>query len=996
MRRIVFGLLGTLDVRVDGRRIALGGARQRTVLTTLLLAPDRVVSVDGLIDAVWHGTPPTTARNQIAICVGALRKIFKDAAGVDDLIVTSHPGYLLSAGEHRLDAREFEDLAGRARDAARRGRAAEAVALVEEALGLWRGRALDGIEGEPAESAAARLEELRLDLREEWAGLQLQLGRHRALIGELATLVRENPLREQARGFLMLAEYRSGHRAKALEIFREGRDILVDQLGIEPGPALRALHDLVLQDSPDLAQPAVDAPPAPLATVPSQLPANAAAFTGRLDELARLDRMLDDSYGSRPLAVGVVAGVAGVGKTALAVHWANQVAARFPDGRLFMDLRGYDEKDDPVPPGAALDRLLRSLGVPGPQIPADTADRAALYRSVLDTRRMLILLDNARSFEQVRALLPGAGRCCVLITSRDAIDDLTGDYDVLRLALPTLAEGEATALLAQVAGPDRFTADPAAAARLGELCDRLPLALRIAGARLAARPHWSLRSLVGRLADERRRLDELSPGQGGVRAGLWLSYRDLDPAAARMYRRLGLLNAPDFAAWAGASVLDTDLWAAEDLIEQLVDAHLLEAVPGPPGRPARYRFQDLLRLYAWELALAEDGEEERTEALDRVFGDWLALAEEAHRRVEGHGGLGRRPDRPALPETLVDELLADPLGWFEEERSALVGVVGQAARSPQPAVSWLLTAAATALFETRHCLEDWQSCAEQSLAAARGVDDRTGEAMMLRSLGSLAINQRRYEAAVERLLPALRLCGQTGDESGAARVRRLLGICAHFEGDLDSAAGHYEAAMEVLLRIGEVRSALHSMGLLAQIESQRGNLPRAVELTERAVARSREGGFWRAEAQSLYWLAGTLLRDGRTHGARRAGRQVIALTRAGGDRVGEMYALRLLGESSWRQGELTQARETLEQALGVAGELSDDLLRGRIEIDLGCTDAMAGRAGAVDRFERARQAFATVAAKAWQERAGRLIALVESAAPGARISAGQLAGVLDG
>ncbi|MFE9122077.1 BTAD domain-containing putative transcriptional regulator [Streptomyces sp. NPDC007172] len=996
MRRIVFGLLGTLDVRVDGERIALGGARQRIVLTALLLAPDRVVSVDGLIEAVWHGRAPTTARNQIAICVGALRKIFKDAAGADELIVTSHPGYLLSTGGHRVDAREFEDLAGRARDAARRGRAAEAGALVEEALGLWRGRALDGIEGEPAESAAARLEELRLDLREEWAGLQLQLGRHRALIGELAALVRENPLREQARGFLMLAEYRSGHRAKALEIFREGRDILVGQLGIEPGPALRALHDLVLQDSPDLAQPAVDAPTVPVTAVPSQLPANAAAFTGRLDELARLDRMLDDSYGSRPLAVGVVAGVAGVGKTALAVHWANQVAARFPDGRLFIDLRGYDEKDDPVSPGAALDRLLRSLGVPGPQIPADTADRAALYRSVLDTRRMLILLDNARSFEQVRSLLPGAGRCCVLITSRDAIDDLTGDYDVLRLALPTLAPGEATALLAQVAGPDRFTADPAAATRLSELCDRLPLALRIAGARLAARPHWSLRSLVGRLADERRRLDELSPGQGGVRAGLWLSYRDLDPAAARMYRRLGLLNVPDFAAWVGASVLDTDLWAAEDLIEQLVDAQLLEAVPGPPGRPARYRFQDLLRLYAWELALAEDGEADRTKALDRAFGDWLALAEEAHRRVEGHGGLGRRPDRPALPQALVEELLADPMRWFEEERSAMAGVIGQAARSSQPAVSWLLTAAATPLFETRHCLEDWQSCAEQSLAAARGADDRAGEAMMLRSLGSLAINQRRYEAAVERLVPALRLSGETGDESGAARVRRLLGICAHFEGDLDSAAEHYEAAMEALLRIGEVRSALHSMGLLAQIESQRGNLPRAIELTERAVARSRAGGFWRAEAQSLYWLAGTLLRDGRTHDACRAGRQVIALTRAGGDRVGEMYALRLLGEASWRQGELTQAQDMLQQALRIAGELSDDLLRGRIEIDLGCTDAMAGRAGAVDRFERARQAFTSVAARAWQERADRLIALVESAAPGARVSAGQLAGLLDG
>ncbi|MEV5280524.1 BTAD domain-containing putative transcriptional regulator [Streptomyces sp. NPDC052811] len=996
MRKIVFRLLGTLDVQVDGERVALGSARQRIVLTTLLLAPNRVVSVDSLIEAVWQGREPTTARNQIAICVGALRKIFKEAAGVDDLIVTSHPGYILSTGEHRVDVREFEEWASRARDAARRGQAAEAGTLVEEALSLWRGRALEGIDSEVAESAAARLEELRLDLREERAGLQLQLGRHRALIGELSALVRENPLREQARAFLMLAEYRSGRRAKALEIFREGRDILVDQLGIEPGPALQSLHDLVLQDSPDLAQPAVDAAPALITTVPSQLPANIAAFTGRMDELAGLDRMLDDNYGSRPLAVGVVAGVAGVGKTALAVHWANQVAARFPDGRLFIDLRGYDEKDDPVPPGAALDRLLRSLGVPGPQIPSDPTDRAALYRSVLDNKRMLILLDNARSFEQVRSLLPGAGRCCVLITSRDAIDDLTGDYDVLRLALPTLAQGEATALLAQVAGPDRFNADPVAAARLSELCDRLPLALRIAGARLAARPHWSLRSLVGRLEDQRRRLDELSPGQGGVRAGLWLSYRDLDPAAARMYRRLGLLNAPDFAAWVGASVVDTDLWEAEDLIEQLVDAQLLEVVSGPPGAPARYRFQDLLRLYAWELALAEDSEEERTAALDRAFGDWLSIAEEAHRRVEGHGGLGRRADRPALPESLVEELLADPMQWFEAERSAMVGVIGQAAQSPKPAVSWLLTAAATALFETRHCLEDWQSCAEQSLAAARRGGDRAGEAMMLRSLGSLAINQRRYECAEERLVPALRLCEETGDESGAARVRRLLGICAHFEGDMDSAAEHYEAAMEVLLRIGEVRSAVHSMGLLAQIETQRGNLSRAVELTEQAVARSREGGFWRAEAQSLYWLAGTLLRDGRTDEACRASRQVIALTRAGGDRVGEMYALRLMGETMWRRGELTEAQEALQPALGIADELSDDLLRGRIEIDLGCMDAMAGRAGAVDRFERAREAFTTVAAKSWLERADRLIALVESAAPGVPVPAGQLTGLLDG
>lgn len=334
VRKIVFRLLGTLDVQVDGERVALGSARQRIVLTTLLLAPNRVVSVDSLIEAVWQGREPTTARNQIAICVGALRKIFKEAAGVDDLIVTSHPGYILSTGEHRVDVREFEEWASRARDAARRGQAAEAGTLVEEALSLWRGRALEGIDSEVAESAAARLEELRLDLREERAGLQLQLGRHRALIGELSALVRENPLREQARAFLMLAEYRSGRRAKALEIFREGRDILVDQLGIEPGPALQSLHDLVLQDSPDLAQPAVDA--APAADHHGALPTpREHSGVHRADGRTRRSRP-DAGRQLRlaPLAVGVVAGVAGVGKTALAVHWANQVAARFPDGRL--------------------------------------------------------------------------------------------------------------------------------------------------------------------------------------------------------------------------------------------------------------------------------------------------------------------------------------------------------------------------------------------------------------------------------------------------------------------------------------------------------------------------------------------------------------------------------------------------------------------------------------------------------------------------------------
>ncbi|WP_326587471.1 AfsR/SARP family transcriptional regulator [Streptomyces sp. NBC_01294] len=1000
MSDIVFRLLGALDVQIDGRIVTLGSSRQRTVLTTLLLARNRVVSVERLIATVWQGNEPATARNQIAILVGALRRLFKDAAGADDLIVTSHPGYIMTLSTHQLDIATFEERASRAREAARQGQPAEACKHIDEALSLWRGRALEGIVGEPAESAATRLEELRLDLLEERAGLQLQFGRHRALIGELTALVREHPLREQSRSWLMLAEYRSGNRARALEIFREGRAILVDRLGLEPGPGLRSIHDLILQDAPELAPPPGLPSPAAMAAVPAQLPASVAAFASREEELGSLDRLLDESHGARPPAIGSISGVSGVGKTALAVHWANQAAAGFPDGQLFINLRGYHETDEPVLPEAALDRLLHSLGVPGARIPADLGDRAALYRSVLENKRMLILLDDARSFEQIRPLLPGTGRCCVLITSRDPIDDLTGDFAIRRINLRVLEQDAATALLAQVAGPERFAADPEAAARLSELCDRLPLALRIAGTRLAARPHWTLRSLVERLECERRRLDELSPGQGGIRAGLRLTYRHLPPAAARMFRCLGLLKVPEFASWVGAALLDTELWEAEDLIEQLVDAQLLEVARHRAGHPPRYRFHNLPHLYARELALAEDGEDEQNAALRRAFGGWVTLADEAHRRAEG----GTTPHiapvgRHDLPRSLLDELLGTPMDWFETERQALVAVVAQAAQSDAVSnlamFSWSLTACATPVFETRHYLDDWRRCAEQSLVAARRAGSAMGEAAMLRSLGSLAINQRRYPSARESLMPALELFRQAGDAHGSAQVLRLLAICAHFRSDLAHAARYVEEAMDVFVRLGDVREAAHAMGLFAQIEVERGNLARGVELSERAVAKSREGGLWRAEAQSLHWLAEVLLRSGEPGRAAAASRRVVKLTQEGGDRVGETYALRALGDALWRTGEFVESHSVLGRAREIADELADDFLIARIEADLGCLDAVAGDPAAARRIGGALNTFTALGAKVWRDRTERLLRAVEAAEPGAPVPAATLAGLLE-
>ncbi|MEU1438835.1 BTAD domain-containing putative transcriptional regulator [Streptomyces sp. NPDC005786] len=995
MQQIAFRLLGPLEVRFDGTSLALGGPRQRTVLTMLLLAPGRVVSVDSLIDTVWPNGAPTTARNQIAICVAALRKVFKTAAGVSDLIVTAHPGYALSALEHRVDVVDFEERVGRAREVARGGQTAEACDVFAEALSLWRGRALDGVTGIRVEQEATRLEGLRLDVHEEHAGLRLQLGHHHALIPELSALVSEHPMREQARAHLILAQYRSGRRAEALSAFREGRRFLVEELGIEPGPVLQGLHDLVLRDSPELTQPPADPAPVPATNVPAQLPVESASFTGRVRELSSLDRMLDERLGQSPLTMAAISGIGGVGKTALAVHWANQIAARFPDGQLFTDLRGYDEKDDPVSPATTLDRFLRALGVPAPQIPADPGERAALYRSVLGGKRVLIVLDNARSLQQIRPLLPGNGRCCVLITGRDLMDDLLGDYAVLQIGLNAMAAEEATALLAGIAGGNRIGVSPAATARLGELCDRLPLALRIAGARLAAKPHWSVRTLVARLEDQRRRLDELSPGEGGVRAGFRLSYRDLPPAARQLYRRLGMLTVPDFAAWVGAALLDTDPVEAENLIEQFVDAQLLE-VASTSGPVIRYRFQDLLRLFAWERAQAEESDDERGAALERAYSGWLTLADAARQRAYGgrHSVVYGPVRRLALPMELMDELLDDPMGWFESERTALADVIGQASGTDRSAYAWGLTVNSTTLFEAHNYLEDWRSCAENALAAAERTGDRLGEATMLRSLGTLAIYQRQYEEAKPWLLRSLALFDACGEVHGRAVTLRNLALCARFSGDLDEAALGAQESLEGFRRAGDTAGESHVLGLLAQLELERGNVSAGIALCTEAIAKSREAGSVRGETQNTYRLAEALLRQGDPAGAQEACYKVLDLTREDGDRLGEAHALRGIGEARWRQGRSEAAQTMLREALEVAEEVGDRFLQARIEADVGFALAVHGTADAAPRLLAAREVFDALGARIWRERMDRAVAAVSTPDHGP-IAAEELAMILE-
>ncbi|MFE2292902.1 BTAD domain-containing putative transcriptional regulator [Streptomyces sp. NPDC059452] len=974
--------MGPLLVQTDEGPLRINGRRQASVLAMLVLHADRVVSVDTLVDAVWPDSPPATARNQIAICVATLRKTFKQA-GVCDLLITSPPGYLLAKGEHRIDVQEFLERAESGREAARQGRAEEACSLFAEALSIWRGAALDETPGSRLEAEATRLEQARLTLIEERAELMLQLGRHRALTGELTELVARHPLREQCREHLMLALYRSGQRAAALDVFLGGRRLLTEELGIEPGPGLRQLHDLILRDSPELTRPpAKAAPTADTQTTPAQLPAGVMAFTGRQGEMASLDRLLKEPYDRCTPALATIVGVGGVGKTALAVHWASQVADQFPDGQFFADLRGYDEEQAPVSPAAVLDRFLRALGIGAPQIPADPDERASLFRSLLSTRKTLIVLDNVRSFEQLRPLLPGGGRSVVLATSRESLGDLTGDYTALRIRLRMLEAAEATALLIKLAGADRFGSDPVAVEQLGALCDRLPLALRIAGAKLAAKPSLSVRSLVERLRDHRSRLDVLSPGEGGVRAGFRLTYRDLPPEAALMYRRLGLLRTADFAAWAGAAVLDTSVWHAEELIDQLVDAQLLEVADAAPGPAARYRFQDLLRLFARERAEADEPKAEADAALERAFAAWLWLAEEAHRRIDGRRfPVGRAPaPQPAFLQKVADELLESPMDWFESERTAVTDLVAQAAETGRARDAWTLTESAVPHFETKNYLEDWQRSAEQALGAARRAGDGPGEATMLRLLGSLAIYQRRYEQAEGWNMAALRLLRDSGDAAGSALAQRNLAMCARFQGDWERALEFCRAALSGFHASGDTGNEAHLMGFQAQIELDRDNVGDALPLAQEAVALSRCTGSVRAEAQSVYRLAEVRLRAGDHAEAAESFGTVLRLTRGEGDRVGEAHALRGLGQTQWSQGLLAAAERTLQQALEITDELADRFLYARVEIDLGCVDALGGRcAQAAERFRLACAAFGDVGAQPWRAQAARLLAAVQDA-----------------
>ncbi|MFE0151681.1 BTAD domain-containing putative transcriptional regulator [Nonomuraea sp. NPDC059007] len=957
-----FGILGPLEVAVGDRPVHVGGPRPQAVLATLLLHSGQTVSTGRLVDLVWEDAPPSSVRGQVAAAISALRGALRKAGGDPALIETVAGGYRVPR-TLALDALTVEQGLAAARQEAAGGRPGQAAAMFRAMLKLWRGPVLGGITSSALLNAASRWEELRLAALEECVELELDLGHHRELTAELRSFVGEHPLRERARAQLMLSLSRSGRQADALAVYDEGRRLMVDELGLEPGPRLREVHNLILLEDPVTREPERE-----VADVrPSQLPPAAFAFTGRQAELDELDALLDpgDDSGDDAVRVSVVSGVGGIGKTALAMAWAHRRAERFPDGQLFADLSGFTRGSRPAAPESVLDGFLRALGVPGRRIPQSLAERTALYRSMLVGRRLLVVLDNAHSADQVRPLLPGSGTCRVIVTSRKRLGGLVVQEGARPLTLEVLPPADARLLLRRIAGRRRIEddADGEELSTLAELCDRLPLALRIAAAKLAVGSAWSLGELTGSLRAERHRLNELRQDEEQLRNTFELSYLDLPQTARLAFRRIGLLQGVrDLAPWTLAALLHTSLRAAEELCEELANAQMLQPARRDASGQRRYTMHDLVRLFAIERAEAEESRDQRAEALTRAIGGLLALAEHARGHEYPRHDLmivrGTAPRHHLEPPPQLD---ADPMAWLDAERATVVAFVTQAARLGWAGLAWELAATPVYLYEMSGYFDDWRTVVDAALAACGETGDRRGEAAMLLSRGEIHHQRRQLTEAGTTLAAAMRIFEEVGDEYGLALTRRYDVVTRDYQGDHEGVVAELWEAVAVFERVGDTTAEAVTLGSIAFHHTTVGRPDQAEGPLVRALAHPLGR---RTKALLTKRLADTYHELGKNLEAVEAGRLALRLTREQRDQIGEAWVLLSLGEAL-ADVDRPLGRETLASSLAGADRLGDLLLAGRAHLAL----ARLGGEDANEHLDLAITAFRRLGAQPWLEKA---------------------------
>ena len=875
-----YRILGILEARAGGRAITLGGLRQRRVLAALLLRAGRVTSIADLVEAAWGGDPPSTVERQVRNRVAALRSILTRHGG---LIDTVESGYRLRLDGARLDLVAFDDLVAR-------GRAASDPALLREALGLWRGPALHGLGGAVLGRAAAALEEDRLAVVEDC--LTWESERSPVSPAELRELVEAHPSRERLVGLLMAALARSGRREEALAVYRSTATRLADDLGIDPSPELRRQYAALRH-----------------AALPAQLPADVSGFTGRVGEFARLDALLSDAQAGRVAVVSAISGTAGAGKTATAVHWAHTVRDKFPDGQLHVNLRGYSTASA-ADPHEVLGGFLRALGVKGQNVPVTLDEAVRLYRDRLADRRVLVLLDNAATADQVRPLIPESVGCLALITSRDTLTGLTGP--VVRLTLDVLPTTDAYALLTELLGAARVAAEPEAAGELARLCAHLPLALRIAAANITDGER--LADHVTRLAagDRLTALAVDGDERAAVRAAFHLSYAALPDPARRMFRLLGVAPGPDVTVPAAASLAGVDVATAAGLLDRLAAAHLVaEHVPG------RYTSHDLLRAYAVELAATDP---DRDDALHRFVDHYLHTA---------HAGwLIMRSDQPpraipmpaALPGMTRTELadLDAAMAWFTAERTVLLAAISQAAAADLGAHCWLLADKMTPFLYRHGYWHDLYASQRGALHAARRLNDWRAEIFSHRVMAFGYRKAGRLDDAAVEIQTALALAEQHGDLDEAVQVWHAYADLCESRGDLDAAVAHADQAV-ALSEGGSTHTltqadALNTCGWL---HARRGDYRTGLSLCTRALRLCREMGGAPIEANTWDSIGYAHLHLGEYAQAAASYQRALDLHLEQRDQGGQAAVLTNLGDTARAAGDPTTARQYWQEARAI-------------------------------------------------------------------------------
>ena len=938
------GVLGPLRVWRGETVVDLGPVQQRVVLAVLALQAGRPVGRQQMINAVWGGDQPRNAVNLVQRHVSGLRRVLepeRPGHSPSGLLVWTEVGYQLTLPKGALDLDVFEGELGRARAARAAGQLREAAYALHSALGLWRGPVCDGLSSPFLDAQADRLDESRISVLEERIELDLAIGVHADLIAELRDLVAEHPLRERLYGLLMLALYRAGRQADALAAFRDARRQLREELGVEPAAPLQRLHQQILAADPELVAATATEVTADVGAMtgtrrplPAQLPHQIPDFTGRHAELDQLDSLVAadrESIGTG-VVITSISGTAGVGKTALAVHWAHRISEEFPDGQLYVNLRGFDPTGSAMKPAEAIRGFLDAFGVTPQQLPTSLEAQAALYRSLLAGRRVLILLDNAADEDQVRPLLPGSPGCLVIVTSRNELPGLIVTEGAQPVLVDLMSIPEARQLLSRRIGENRVAAEAQAVDNIIALCARLPLALMLVAARAATHPGFRLSALAAELSEAGGSLDAFdSEDQAtNVRAVFSWSYQRLSVSGQRLFRLLGLHFGPDISTPAVVSLAGMPKEQVRHALAELTRAHLVaERIPG------RFAFHDLLRAYATEVAHTHDADDYRYAARYRVLDHYL------HSAYRADEMLNRHRDRPfaladaspgVTPESPADQKQA--LAWFESEHAVLLETLRHATGFDTHI--WQLAWTLAPFFEYQGHWRDWRDSQSIALDASRRLSDKLAQALSHRLLGSAFIQLRSYDHARTHLRHALDLFRDLADNTGQADAHRNLAWMLERQGLYGEALPRAEQALALFRAAGNRTGQARALNAVGWLHAQLGDYAQALVCCQQALDLQHEinDRFGLAETYDSLGYAHRHL--GHQKEAITCCQQAVNLYRELGYRYQEADTLVSLGDAYQAFGDSESARTAWRRALAILEQLDHpraDRVRARIQED---------------------------------------------------------------